>query len=324
MNVPLVSVCMITYNHEAFIAEAIESVVSQNCSYNIELIISDDCSTDSTQQIIRTYVKKYPDLIKATLRTENIGMQRNSALNLMACKGKYIAVLEGDDYWTDSFKLQKQIDFLEQNPDYSMCITSIDLINKNGEKIDSPCGFTNFEKSSYTIEEYIVPSERLILVPMMTLVARNILIWPLPDFFYKVGTSDMVLTLLFFLKGKLYYINEKTAVYREHLGGISKSVDFQLKLDRYVFDMFDGFNDYTRGKYYELIKQRIFPLSKTLLMYWSSKLTGKERKIHISNMFSGYKKYRTKINIKEIIYYKLVLHYPFLLKFFKKISKGAQ
>ena len=203
-----------------------------------------------------------------------------------------------------------------------MCITSIDLINKNGEKIDSPCGFTNFEKSSYTIEEYIVPSERLILVPMMTLVARNILIWPLPDFFYKVGTSDMVLTLLFFLKGKLYYINEKTAVYREHLGGISKSVDFQLKLDRYVFDMFDGFNDYTRGKYYELIKQRIFPLSKTLLMYWSSKLTGKERKIHISNMFSGYKKYRTKINIKEVIYYKLVLYYPFLLKFFKKISKG--
>ena len=103
---------------------------------------------------------------------------------------------------------------------------------------------------------------------------------------------------------------------------ISKSVDFQLKLDRYVFDMFDGFNDYTRGKYYELIKQRIFPLSKTLLMYWSSKLTGKERKIHISNMFSGYKKYRTKINIKEVIYYKLVLYYPFLLKFFKKISKG--
>ena len=264
----------------------------------------------------------YPDIIRPIYNKENIGMQRNFAQSLMACKGKYIAVLEGDDYWTDSFKLQKQIDFLEQNPDYSMCITSIDLINKNGEKIDSPCGFTNFEKSSYTIEEYIVPSERLILVPMMTLVARNILIWPLPDFFYKVGTSDMVLTLLFFLKGKLYYINEKTAVYREHLGGISKSVDFQLKLDRYVFDMFDGFNDYTRGKYYELIKQRIFPLSKTLLMYWSSKLTGKERKIHISNMFSGYKKYRTKINIKEVIYYKLVLYYPFLLKFFKKISKG--
>ena len=313
---------MITYNHGAFLATAIESILSQVTDYKFEIIISDDSSKDNTCEIIRKYAALYPDIIRPIYNKENIGMQRNFAQSLMACKGKYIAVLEGDDYWTDSFKLQKQIDFLEQNPDYSMCITSIDLINKNGEKIDSPCGFTNFEKSSYTIEEYIVPSERLILVPMMTLVARNILIWPLPDFFYKVGTSDMVLTLLFFLKGKLYYINEKTAVYREHLGGISKSVDFQLKLDRYVFDMFDGFNDYTRGKYYELIKQRIFPLSKTLLMYWSSKLTGKERKIHISNMFSGYKKYRTKINIKEVIYYKLVLYYPFLLKFFKKISKG--
>ena len=322
MHEPIVSVCMITYNHGAFLATAIESILSQVTDYKFEIIISDDSSKDNTCEIIRKYAALYPDIIRPIYNKENIGMQRNFAQSLMACKGKYIAVLEGDDYWTDSFKLQKQIDFLEQNPDYSMCITSIDLINKNGEKIDSPCGFTNFEKSSYTIEEYIVPSERLILVPMMTLVARNILIWPLPDFFYKVGTSDMVLTLLFFLKGKLYYIDEKTAVYREHLGGISKSVDFQLKLDRYVFDMFDGFNDYTRGKYYELIKQRIFPLSKTLLMYWSSKLTGKERKIHISNMFSGYKKYRTKINIKEVIYYKLVLYYPFLLKFFKKISKG--
>ena len=322
MHEPIVSVCMITYNHGAFLATAIESILSQVTDYKFEIIISDDSSKDNTCEIIRKYAALYPDIIRPIYNKENIGMQRNFAQSLMACKGKYIAVLEGDDYWTDSFKLQKQIDFLEQNPDYSMCITSIDLINKNGEKIDSPCGFTNFEKSSYTIEEYIVPSERLILVPMMTLVARNILIWPLPDFFYKVGTSDMVLTLLFFLKGKLYYINEKTAVYREHLGGISKSVDFQLKLDRYVFDMFDGFNDYTRGKYYELIKQRIFPLSKTLLMYWSSKLTGKERKIHISNMFSGYKKYRTKINIKEVIYYKLVLYYPILLKFFKKISKG--
>ena len=322
MHEPIVSVCMITYNHGAFLATAIESILSQVTDYKFEIIISDDSSKDNTCEIIRKYAALYPDIIRPIYNKENIGMQRNFAQSLMACKGKYIAVLEGDDYWTDSFKLQKQIDFLEQNPDYSMCITSIDLINKNGEKIDSPCGFTNFEKSSYTIEEYIVPSERLILVPMMTLVARNILIWPLPDFFYKVGTSDMVLTLLFFLKGKLYYMNEKTAVYREHSGGISKSVDFQLKIDRYVFDMFDGFNDYTRGKYYELIKQRIFPLSKTLLMYWSSKLTGKERKIHISNMFSGYKKYRTKINIKEVIYYKLVLYYPFLLKFFKKISKG--
>src|SRR5690554_5301571 len=118
-NIPLVSVWMITYNHEQYIKQAIEGVLMQQTTFRIELVIGEDCSTDNTANIIREYEQKNPGLIKARYNNQNIGMIPNMIKTLEECNGKYIALCEGDDFWTDPFKLQKQVDFLETHLDYT-------------------------------------------------------------------------------------------------------------------------------------------------------------------------------------------------------------
>lgn len=117
-----VSVLMVTYNHENFISHAIESVLMQKTSFPFELVIGEDCSTDKTREIVIRYAQNYPLIVKALLPPMNLGIRQNSLNTFKECKGKYLAFLDGDDYWTDSNKLQKQVDFLEANPDYSICV----------------------------------------------------------------------------------------------------------------------------------------------------------------------------------------------------------
>ena len=131
----LVSVCMITYNQEKFIAEAIEGVLMQQTNFPIELVIGEDCSTDHTRDICLEYKAKYPDMIKLLLPENNLGMMRNFITTFEACTGKYIALCEGDDYWTDPYKLQKQVDFLEANKDFSICFHPVKIKNEKENKI---------------------------------------------------------------------------------------------------------------------------------------------------------------------------------------------
>ena len=126
---------MITYNHEAFISEAIEGVMMQQTSFPIELIIGEDCSTDRTRKICQEYKLKYTDKIKLLLPESNLGMMRNFYTTLDVSTGKYIALCEGDDYWTDPHKLQKQVDFLEANEDYAICFHPV-KIWKDGKIVD--------------------------------------------------------------------------------------------------------------------------------------------------------------------------------------------
>lgn len=117
---PLVSVLLLTYNHANSIKDAIESSVNQKANFLYEILIGDDCSTDTTLNIIKEYADKYPEKIKLISSTKNIGALKNEKRLIETSKGKYIAFLEGDDFWTDPLKLQKQVDFLESNPDYGL------------------------------------------------------------------------------------------------------------------------------------------------------------------------------------------------------------
>lgn len=120
-----VSACIITYNHEDFLAECIESAINQKVNFDYEIIIGEDKSTDSTREICMKYANLYPNLIKYHPREHNLGMIGNWMATINECTGKYIAICEGDDYWTDPFKLQKQVDFLEDNPEYNICGHSV-------------------------------------------------------------------------------------------------------------------------------------------------------------------------------------------------------
>lgn len=127
--VPLLSVVTITYNHAPYIAKCIEGVLMQKVNFPMEFIIADDCSTDETRSICEEYAAKYPGLIRLVFPKSNIGAVMNEQQAFLTAKGKYIATCEGDDYWTDPLKLQKQVDFLEAHPDYSVCFHRFKRIN---------------------------------------------------------------------------------------------------------------------------------------------------------------------------------------------------
>ena len=114
----MVSVFMLAYNHEKYIAEAIDSVLMQKTDFDFDIVIGEDCSTDATRRIVLEDAQKYPNKIKPILHNVNVGAMLNQRYVLEACTGKYVAMCEGDDYWTDPFKLQKQVDFLEANKEY--------------------------------------------------------------------------------------------------------------------------------------------------------------------------------------------------------------
>lgn len=122
-NQPLVSICVITYNHKAYIEQALESILAQKTNFEFEIVIGEDKSTDDTLAICRAYSEKYPHIIRLLDTRQNIGVVPNFIRTANACKGKYIAVLEGDDYWIDDYKLQKQADVLEQDTERTICFT---------------------------------------------------------------------------------------------------------------------------------------------------------------------------------------------------------
>lgn len=157
---PLVSIRCITYNHELYIAQALDGFLMQKTSFPFEVIVHDDASTDKTADIIREYEAKFPKIIKPIYETENQYSKHDGSLSRImnaACKGKYIAFCEGDDYWINENKLQLQVDFLENNPDYGMCYTSFNILHQNSGVLEENLFNTKPEKyqSEYTLEEWI-------------------------------------------------------------------------------------------------------------------------------------------------------------------------
>lgn len=210
MSEPLLSVCLITYNHEKYIKEAIDGVLMQKVNFAWELIIADDFSTDGTREILFEYKKKYPDFIKLILQEKNVGPAKNWMDLITYPKSDYIAYFEGDDYWTDSNKLQKQVDFMEANIKYSFCF-------HNAERFNCKTGLTNpfnlnLKTGAYTTKDLLFKNW---IVPSASLLYRNnCLPNPLPEWFYITNNGDLALELVLSIKGNLYYFDEKWSVYR--------------------------------------------------------------------------------------------------------------
>lgn len=238
MKKPLVSVCMITYNHEPYIAQAIESVAQQKTNFPFELIIGEDCSTDHTREICNKYQEKYPQLIRLHLHEQNVGVMRNFNTSLNACNGKYVALLEGDDYWTDPHKLQKQVDFLEEHPEYIGCAHRVTVIGLK----DSHMGI----KRDRTYEMKDLLSHR----PFHTasLLINKDITGPY-DFPATITSGDRALYIQCASHGPFYYSAECMAVYRKHEGGLSMNVRYgdmlnDVKLANWAADKFQGFPRY--------------------------------------------------------------------------------
>ncbi len=227
---PLVSCCCISYNHEKYIESALDSILMQKTNFPFEIIVRDDCSTDQTQNIIKKYAIKFPSIIRPVLEQEN---QYSKGVNpglatFKHAKGKYIAILECDDHWTDSNKLQKQADFLEKNKDYIISYHDCNLIDENGRLISNTI---NPSLKDYSSDE--LKCGDVFIHPNTTLF-RNIDI-SFPKIFDEVLNGDIVLFHLlgFYGKGK-FQTDIKNSVYRVHGKGIWSSLDRIQKMKNNV------------------------------------------------------------------------------------------
>ena len=209
---------MITYGHEKYIEQAIEGVLMQKCNFEIELIVANDSSPDKTHQIISKIIENdsRASLIKYFKHEQNIGMMPNFLFALKQCKGKYIALCDGDDYWTDENKLQKQIDFLDNNSEYIGCFHNVITINESQPKI-KPKPWRIYTKD--TFELFDTFSKTALFHTCSFVFKKDAL--QIPDWFKNVKSGDMALYSIIASHGKLKLIAGKMGVYRKNEGGVT-------------------------------------------------------------------------------------------------------
>jgi len=251
MSKPKVSVCMIVYNHEKYIEEAIRGVLIQQTNFDIEFILANDASKDKTHEIIcKLAIDTEKISFKYFNHKENLGMIPNFVFALKECTGKYIALCEGDDYWTDPLKLQKQVDYLDKNKDFIAHSHNTHFVDERYE-IQSNRVFSSLSSRQISIYD---------LCPVRTfhtasLIFRNEALKNV-DFPYMLNyimSGDKYIYMLLFLKGKIFYDEKPMAFYRRNDGGVSASMKLHLFMDSDI-KMYSKFlsivpNEYKKALY---------------------------------------------------------------------------
>ncbi|MEE1262286.1 glycosyltransferase family 2 protein [Ruminococcus sp.] len=230
----MLSIIVPVYNHGKYIAEALDSIIMQKTGYSYEVLVGDDCSTDSSRDILREYEKKYPGIFTMYYRTENLFRKEGSVGNVqdlrLRSKGRYLITLEGDDYWTDPDKIEKQIDFLEKHPEYLACTHSCNVVDENSNIKDEE--YPGCSDSEYTLKHYasgILPGQ------LATIMMRNIFIDNRADVSLlskRLSPGDRLLAFILVTNGRVHCSPEKMSAYR-HItnGGSSFSANFEFEYE---------------------------------------------------------------------------------------------
>lgn len=233
---PRVSVCVITYNHEAFVAEALEGILAQRTTFGLEVVIGEDGSTDGTAAIVRQFAATHPQLIRARFNSPNRGMMANLVQTLAECKGQYIALLEGDDYWTDPQKLQRQVDFLDANPDYAICFHPVCITQDGHLKADD-------RTREVPQDTNILDLAQGNFMHTCSVMYRARQFDGFPEAFAKSPVGDYFLHMLNARFGRIHKLPQTMGVYRVHAGGAwSTTSDMDLKVLTYLELMIGNFD----------------------------------------------------------------------------------
>ncbi len=227
-----------TYNHQNFIRQAVDGVLMQKTDFPVKLLISEDYSQDMTREICKEYKSNFPDMIELILSPQNTnGMIRIKAYNRLFNSGaKYIAICDGDDYWTDPYKLQKQVDFFETNPDYGLVHTDCVIVDKNGNPLpddildnkrkairDGKVFYPLLEKNNFISTLTVCCRADIMKELSDRILSKNL--WHVQDYWFWLHIS---------MQSKIKYLPDKTAAYRDHPGGISKNHK-KFFVKRYVY-----------------------------------------------------------------------------------------
>jgi hypothetical protein len=243
-----VSVCMITYNHERYIAQAVESVLSQRITFPIEIVIGEDASRDRTQEILWGLAKQHPDTIRLKLGEQNIGGQANFMETFARCRGQYVAMLEGDDYWTCVDKLQRQADVLDDHPEWAMCFHPCACLYEDGLQ-GTPIYPFNWTKPVATIDDLFSAN----FIPTSAVLFRNRLFPEFPAWFRELLAGDWPLHILNAAHGDIGFMPEIMSVYRIHGSGVWSGATVADRLVA-VFEVLSAIDHHFAGKYTRLIE----------------------------------------------------------------------
>ncbi len=233
-----ISVIITSYNHERYIKQCMDSILDQEGNFNLEIILGDDCSTDKTPEILQQYCEKYPAIIRMMPEQENMGVTKNLKRCLDACQGDFIAICEGDDYWTDEFKLQKQMECLEAHKDYSMCFSAFMIFYEDRNEISPFNEQVSLQKDVITTEDLI----RINYIGNFSCcMYRSESVRRLPGEIFEVFTVDWMFNMACGEIGGIGFIRDTMSVYRKHSDGLwaGKPVALQQKQLITLIDVYD-------------------------------------------------------------------------------------
>ncbi len=298
-----VSIYCLVYNHEKYVRSALEGFVNQKTDFEYEVFVHDDASTDDSAKIIAEYAKKYPEIIKPIYQKENQYSQGIRIVSKYICPvvtGEYIAVCEGDDYWVDSSKLQRQVDFLDSHLDYTACVHN--SLRKNMRTGEEKLMYSHKKDEDLTF--FDVVQRGGCCYQTSSLMYRREYFDNRPAFFDKaVGFGDYPLAIYLALSGKIRFLNRTMSVYRAESENSwsSRNIASMHKAATsygHVANMLESVNEYTEGKYQEILQELVLE-NRYLSLYFDEKYDElrKEpfRKIYKKHSFS----YRMKTYIKQ-------------------------
>ena len=324
----MVSILCTAYNHEKYIRQCLDGFVMQKTNFKFEVIIHDDASTDNTANIIREYEEKYPEIIKPIYQKENqyskkAGITKN--FTLPKARGKYIAICEGDDFWTDKYKLQKQVDTLENNPNCKCCVCTVRDANEDGSMMDTTHPSTAFDSDVLHTEDFLkLACKEYVFQTSSYLFLRSAYIEYIehtPKYKKVSPVGDWPMLLYFCTIGDIYYIKDEMSCYRRNAVGsyttsmISSTINKRKKYNKGLIDMIESFDECTNQKYHSYCVN----FARRFRKYYYDCL--KEEKNFKEVLSKENKEFFAQENFKDRMYIMATVYLPIVAKVYDKIKK---
>jgi len=316
MHDPLVSILILSYNHEKYIRDAIDGCLEQKTNFPYELIIHDDASTDFTPTIIKEYSERFPKIIRPIFQSENQfskGEKMTVRILLPMAKGKYIALCEGDDFWTDPYKLHKQVSFLEYNPDYSICCHSVKYRVENSSSWEES-EIISASRNHFTLRDLCVGN----FIPTVSVVFRNNLIKEFPEWYFSMPMGDWPLHILNAEHGDIWFLKDVMGTYRIHDKGRWSSMNM-IEKKKKIINSFNIINSYLDYRYESEIMASVWKNWLEISRLYALDGDSKQSRFYFMKCIKNYQQ-RGNFSIINFIKHSLVIFFPFLYNKNKNIK----